>query len=140
MRPDFKKGFTLIEIMMAIGLIGILVSILIPNMLRSRMYANENATQATLRSFASACENYASYYGGFYPSTCGNLTSPRPPFFGYDIDDKTIDGYIFNVEFGGNNYTVTATPSPMQGRYDYRAVSGMVFTTCPKGTDNWEPL
>jgi len=49
-----ESGFTLIELMIVIAIIAIIALIAIPNLLSSRLVANETSTVGTLRSIASA--------------------------------------------------------------------------------------
>jgi prepilin-type N-terminal cleavage/methylation domain-containing protein len=49
-----EHGFTLIELMIVIAIIAIIALIAIPNLLSSRLVANETSTIGTLRSLASA--------------------------------------------------------------------------------------
>ena len=49
-----EHGFTLIELMIVIAIIAIIALIAIPNLLSSRLVANETSTIGTLRSLSSA--------------------------------------------------------------------------------------
>ena len=54
MRNVAVRGFTLIELMIVVSIIATLAAIAVPNMLRSRMAANETAAIASLKALAQA--------------------------------------------------------------------------------------
>jgi prepilin-type N-terminal cleavage/methylation domain-containing protein len=65
------SGFTLVELLVVIGIIAVLISILLPAMSRARQQAISVQCQSNLKSIAQAALLYANENGGWYPPGWG---------------------------------------------------------------------
>ncbi len=110
-----KKGFTLVEIMIVVAIIGLLAAIAIPNLLRARLNANESAAKGSLRTLSTAMESYrAAQATPAYPTALSDLSGATPPYIDSVLGVvKQKQGYTFidpSTGSGGNTYYITAVP------------------------------
>jgi type IV pilus assembly protein PilA len=113
------RGFSLIELLIVVAIILIIAAIAIPNLLRSKMAANESSAVATLRTLNTSAVAYSTAYGQ-YPTNLTDLgPNASPGSTGADLvdsvlgnDPATKSGYTFVWTVGASNgsYTLVATP------------------------------
>ncbi len=140
MKTRANKGFTLIELMIVIAIIAVIAAIAIPNLLRSRMSANEAAAIGTIRTISSAQQQFQAAAIIPFPSGMGQyaasvavLGAQAPPFVDSSLATSDRQGYNFASVGGGPDgaplFTAIANPlapGTSGGRAFYSDQSGVI--------------
>jgi prepilin-type N-terminal cleavage/methylation domain-containing protein len=94
MKRRGKTGFTLVELLVVIGIIAVLIAILLPSLNRARAAASKVVCQSGMRQIFLAATMYANDYRDFYPpynfSNGASATGydPLAPWNSYWLLDK----------------------------------------------------
>ncbi len=106
-RPRFQAGFTLIEIMVVVAILGVLVALVGPQIFGQQKEANVKATKVQIRSIEGALDLYRLKYNQ-YPETLESLVNPPEgdPFM--KNAPKDAWGNEFEYAGGADGYKITS--------------------------------
>lgn len=115
-----QKGFSLIELLIVVTIILIIAAIAIPNLLRSKIAANEASAVYSVRTINTAQVTYHSTYGLGYtalanlstpPAGCPAATALAACLLDSSLGTGSKSGYAFTSVASGGAGT-NASPNP----------------------------
>jgi len=121
-------GFTLVEIIVVVGIITTAAALGIPNLMRSRVNANEASAAASVRIIVTAAHNYRGF-NPLFPADLSALASANPPYIDSVLGSGSKQGYNYVLTGTNINFVVTAAPTDpgiTGNRYFFADETGLI--------------
>ncbi len=112
MMEEKRLGFTLVEMMVIVGIVLILLVIAIPSYLRSRLIAIENMAVSNSLAIHNACQLYI-INNESYPQSLSDMIPPasNPPYIESTLAAGKKQGYQFTYTYvDDSHFTLRAEP------------------------------
>src|SRR5438876_165237 len=132
-RMRAPRAFTLVELLVVIGIIAVLIGLLLPALHRARRQANITVTLAHLQQIGLTMANYGAEFRGAHPTNltdanedgralpglallCGRYKLPTKVLINPNTNDTpatafNIDGWPVLIDIGGAEITTTSPSS-----------------------------
>ena len=134
MKSGRERGFTLIELMVTIGIISILSTVAVANVSKSRELARDARRQQDLSTLAAALEIYANR-NGKYPDNLKDLSGGNFPPLTRVPEDPLGGNYLYVPNKDKTTYYVEAKIERKPAGMIELCKDSLISGYCKKGND-----
>lgn len=139
-----SKGFTLIEMLVVISLIGILAALGLVSFASAQKQARDTTRKSDLKQYQTSLEVFGNIAGGVYPSRtaaarastvlCTDLNVTLEPDISCSEDPKNASDatFLYNYISNGSNGTVSATTYVLWGKIESKGTT-TYWLVCSNG-------
>lgn len=109
-----KSGFSLAELMVVIVILGLLATLVVPNVIKQLFTASATIAKSDLSSISSAIDTYAIEHAGKFPERLEDLITPDENGHSYLKGYKSVpkdpwkNEYVYEPAQGGQPYRVVS--------------------------------